>query len=342
MLPDPDLDEDASSIAARKDGGVMRRSEGHAGHRVRGTVMHTLNTRFVEIGEPAIEQFERHGVEVTVEARVREHQSFATIACHGSIEIDPDEEPQVAPYPLRFLPHDGRPDTHRQEVIHTWSRVEPVLESVGGVLRWRFGMFGDDPLWTSTELILQSEGEVFEFAPMPQAVFGDDRAQIEPGGLVKVAELVVGSVTQPLAHEMWREAWNLHNRSPRSSLVVGIAAAEVGFKQLVALLVPEAESLVEHIPSPPLDTMIRRVLPNLPIRSGLSSENLCPKHIRKALIKAVEARNQVVHRGVMPEIHLWRILMDVREFLYLLDWHAGHAWAEALLSDHTRRAMRGF
>ena len=44
----------------------------------------------------------------------------------------------------------------------------------------------------------------------------------------------------------------------------------------------------------------------------------------------------------MPEIHLWRILMDVREFLYLLDWHAGHAWAEALLSDHTRRAMRGF
>jgi len=303
--------------------------------------MHTLNTRFVEIDEPAIEKFERHGVEVTVDARVRESQSFATVICQGSIEIDPDAEPQGAPGRLLFLPRDGGPDAHQREVIYTWFRVEPVLESVGGVLRWRFGMFGDDPVWTSTDLTLQSDGEVFEFASMPQATFGDDRARIEPGGLVKVAELVVGSVTQPLAHEMWREAWNLHYRSPRSSLVVGIAAAEVGFKQLVALLVPGAESLVEHLPSPPLNTMIRKVLPNLPIRSGLSSEQLCPKHIRKALMEAVEARNQVVHRGVMPEIHLWRTLMDVREFLYLLDWHAGHAWAEALLSDHTRRAVRG-
>ena len=53
----------------------MKRSEGHARHRVRGMVRHTLNARFVEIGEPAIEQFERHGVAVTVDARVREFQS---------------------------------------------------------------------------------------------------------------------------------------------------------------------------------------------------------------------------------------------------------------------------
>ncbi|MDP9050689.1 MAG: hypothetical protein M3O31_08200 [Acidobacteriota bacterium] len=37
----------------------------------------------------------------------------------------------------------------------------------------------------------------------------------------------------------------------------------------------------------------------------------------------------------------WRTLMDIREFLYLLDWRAGHAWVETLLSDDTGVAVRG-
>ena len=214
-----------------------------------------------------------------------------------------------------------------------------MLTDVGAVLRWRFGMFGDDPLWISTEMVLEVDGHVVDLAPLPQAVFGDDRATIGPGGLQHVAAMVRDRVRQPLAHEMWREAWNLQHRSPRSSLTIGVAAAEVGFKQLVALLVPAAESLFEHIPSPPLDTMIRKVLPDLPVRSGIAADRRCPKDIRKALIEAVEARNQVVHRGVPPTIHLWQTLMTTREFLYLLDWHAGHAWAESLLSDATRAAI---
>jgi hypothetical protein len=97
----------------------------------------------------------------------------------------------------------------------------------------------------------------------------------------------------------------------------------------------------QHIPSPPLATLVRKVLPDLPVRSGIPPDKLCPKHIRKAIIEAVEARNQAVHRGAMPQIHVWRTLMDTREFLYLLDWHAGHAWAESMLSDESREAMCG-
>lgn len=111
--------------------------------------------------------------------------------------------------------------------------------------------------------------------------------------------------------------------------------------QVVALLVPEAESQVEHTPSPLLDVMIRKVLRDLPVRSGIPPEKLCPKHIRKAFIEAVETRNQVVHRGAISRIYLCRTLMDKREFLYILDWHAGHDWAESLLSRDTRNAIRG-
>lgn len=94
--------------------------------------------------------------------------------------------------------------------------------------------------------------------------------------------MVGEQVRQQLAQQMWRQAWNLQYR-PRSSLVIGLAAAKVGFKHLVALLVPHAESLVERLLSPPLDVMIRKVLPDLPVRSGVAPDRLCPKHTRRAL-----------------------------------------------------------
>lgn len=306
---------------------------------MKATIRHTLSARFVEIDDPAVEEFERDGVLIRVDARVRESQSFATIVCSGSIEIDRADALQGPGEYVPFLSSDRRLDEHEREVRHAWSRVEPILQHVGAVLRWRFGMFGDDPLWTSTEVALEINGGVVELTPMPSAVMGDDVARIVPNGLHHVAELVGDAAMQPLAHEMWREAWNLRHSSPRSSLVVGVAAAEVGLKQLVSLLVPAAAAMVEHIPSPPLDTMIRKVLPELPIRSGLDPRKACPQHIRKRLIEAVEARNLVVHRGMTPQLDLRSTLLDTRDFLYLLDWHGGHSWAEALLSELTRDGL---
>jgi hypothetical protein len=310
-------------------------------HRTRATITHTLSIRFVEIAVPAIEEFEHDGVRVRIAAGVPEGRSFATVVCHGTVELgESTVSVSGSVGDMRFIARSGPFGEHDTVAARAWERIEPVLTEVGAVLRWRFGMFGDDPLWTSTEMSLELDGHVVELEPMPKAVFGDDRATIGPDGLQQVVTLVGEQVRQPLAHEMWREAWNLQYRSPRSSLVIGVAAAEVGFKHLVALLVPHAESLVGHIPSPPLDVMIRKVLPDLPVRSGVAPDRLCPKHIRKALIDAVEARNQVVHRGVPPTIHLWQTLTTTREFLYLLDWHVGHAWAESLLSDTTRAAIR--
>lgn len=310
-------------------------------HRNQATIIHTLSTRFVEIAVPTVEEFGHGEVRVRIAAGVSEGNSFATVECQGAVELAEltDSASEIVG-DMPFMARDASFGKYDAVAARAWARIEPVLTEVGAVLRWRFGMFGDDPLWTSTKMFLELDGHAVELAPMPKAVFGDDRATIDPGGLQQVATMVGEQVRQPLAHEMWREAWNLQYRSPRSSLVIGVAAAEVGFKHLVALLVPHAESLVEHIPSPPLDAMIRKVLPDLPVRSGLAPDRLCPQHIRKALIEAVEGRNQVVHRGVPPTVHLWQTLMTTREFLYLLDWHGGQAWAESLLSDTTRAAIR--
>jgi hypothetical protein len=64
-----------------------------------------------------------------------------------------------------------------------------------------------------------------------------------------VSTVVANGGDEPLARQILREAWAQKSASPRSALVLAIAAAEVGFKQCVSQLVPEARWLVEEIPS---------------------------------------------------------------------------------------------
>lgn len=300
---------------------------------------HTLSASAVELDAPSIERFTHRDVEVEVVAHIAQARTFATITCTGTVAI-PLDPPPAGQGEIRYVAHHGGSDEYQAAVNYAAVAIEQALTDVGGVLRWRFGVFGADDLWASTEVQLRIDGRTVEFIPVAQALLGHGTANIPPGHLGQVASLLGASFTQPLCHELWREAWNLQYSRPRSSLVLGVAAAEVGLKQLVAALVPHAESLVEHVPSPPLDVMIRKIMPDLPIRSGIDPSRLCPTSLRKQLVAAVEARNMVVHRGATPTVNLWTALHSVREFLYLLDLHAGHDWAESHLSEGTRAALR--
>jgi len=110
-------------------------------------------------------------------------------------------------------------------------------------------------------------------------------------------------------------------------------------KQLIAALVPDARWLVEELPSPPLSTMVKDYLKELPIRADVPPARRSPKHLRRLLHDAVEARNQVVHRGTTPAVSLRETLTGIREFLYLLDFYCGHSWAIERLSVETRAAL---
>jgi len=51
---------------------------------------------------------------------------------------------------------------------------------------------------------------------------------------------MLGELDEPLAHELLREAALNRKDNPRSSLVLAVAAAEIGFKQFAAASFPEA------------------------------------------------------------------------------------------------------
>ena len=274
--------------------------------------------------------------------------AFAAITCLGATEVDEEEklynseDVMEASSADLFVLSDQSDQLYATAVVAGFHKIEGVLRQVGAVLRWRFGLSGYDAVFKSTKVTAQlANGRPLNLYMVPRAAMGDDRASIGQGGLAAVAELVTSSEREPVAHELWREAWNLRHPNPRSSLVIGVAAAEVGLKQLIAALVPRAKSLVENIPSPPLDTMIRKVLPDLPVRAEVEPNRRVPRHLRSAIAAAVEDRNRVVHLGATPRSDLRETLLAIREFLYMLDMYSGHLWAESLLTEKTRSALVG-
>jgi len=292
--------------------------------------------------------FEQETVFVRVDSATKSGDAFAAITCFGSTEIDDEWEAGDAESGIEslsaglFMLPDQRDQQYTTAVAAGFHKVEVVLRQVGAVLRWRFGLSGYDAVFKDTAVTAQlASGRSLHLYLIPRAVMGDDRANIKQGDLAAIAELVTASQYEPVAHELWRESWNLRHSNPRSSLVIGVAAAEVGLKQLIAAMVPDAKPLVENIPSPSLDVMMRKILPHLPIKAEVEPSRRAPRYLRTAVVAAVEDRNRVVHLGSMPRGDLRETLLAIREFLYMLDMYSGQLWAEALLSEKTRSALAG-
>jgi hypothetical protein len=155
--------------------------------------------------------------------------------------------------------------------------------------------------------------------------------------------LSLDNTQEPLGHELFQEAWSQRDDNPRSSLVMGIAAAETGVKHLISTLVPAAAWLVEEIPSPPLVQILEKYVPSLPARLPINGKVLPPPDwLMKIITKGVQLRNKIVH-GHQTELKsdsLREILVAVRDLLYLYDLYAGHDWAVQYLSVRMVSSLR--
>ena len=135
-----------------------------------------------------------------------------------------------------------------------------------------------------------------------------------------------------------REAWSQRGSHPRSALVIGVAAAEVGVKKLIGTLVPETQWLLDEIPTPPFSKMLRKYLPSLKVKAHFQGKAIAPpsKLIAK-LDRAVEYRNKMVHAGKAPPPggELEDMLKAVEDLLWICDAYAGYTWVAGYLSADT-------
>jgi hypothetical protein len=121
-------------------------------------------------------------------------------------------------------------------------------------------------------------------------------------------------------------------------LAIGVAALEIGVKELIGKLVPEANWLVEQLQAPPVWRILRDFVPTLPLRACLSGKAFdLPKGLITQVHKAVEARNRLVHRGAPPPVReeLTQMLKAIRDVLWICDLYGGEGWSARLISGET-------
>ncbi len=157
-----------------------------------------------------------------------------------------------------------------------------------------------------------------------------------------IHDLVINEIDEPFGHELFSEAYSQKSQNPRSALVIAIAAAETAFKQFVQRTSPETSWLLENVPSPPLVKMLKKYLPELPVKRKIKGKLVfVPKDILKALEEGVEIRNKIVHGATTHIKHdtLEWVMRSVRDLLYLLDFYAGFEWAQQNINEITRMEL---
>ena len=214
----------------------------------------------------------------------------------------PDDYNFPFPQPPRNLDEEGGPRKLTPQVVfmpkifqdfvhETFLPMNKAVIRIFDILRWRFNRHG-------ASLRRLPDGDKFSFDnetwhDMPSWVDPYKARLIdsftgtafgEPEAFALRTELQAGS-TEPLAHALFREAWELRLRSARSSLLIGFTAAEAGVKRLIVRMMPITKNLIMRLPSPPIKDLLNYI-DDVPSKSpSIGNGNRIPRSIRKSMIE---------------------------------------------------------
>jgi hypothetical protein len=219
-----------------------------------------------------------------------------------------------------------------------------ATRSIVGVLRWRTNIDGPHNPVGTRSLEWSWDGGFWHQGLLD---FGADISfqighRFSSAIQSEVLQLVSETGNEPVYHELFREAWAQRANNPRSAIVTGVSAAEVAIKQCIGNLVPNAQWLVENVPSPPLEKLLSDYLPRLPARNNINGRVVSPpKSVLDVLRKAVFVRNQIAHVGAEPPspAMIKEMLLAVRDVLWMIDYYLGYSWALENVRDESRPEM---
>ncbi len=247
---------------------------------------------------------------------------------------------KVENIPLSYFP-----EPFQAYVRQVRSELMSYIMKTIDVFRWRFSRHGkhnpllngsmswsyDGTSWKIVPQIIHMNVSAFAEPPLPQ-----DASQ-------EVSKIMKEGFTEPLGHELYREAWFLSINNPISSVIVAIAAIEVGIKECIGVLVPNSHWLVSNSPSPPIIRILTEYLPQLPAKNKINGEVLAPpQQIIDILKKGVVIRNDIIHKGgPTPKHHtIEEIFSAVKDTLWLLDFYSGHQWAFEHISREVTEKLK--
>lgn len=211
------------------------------------------------------------------------------------------------------------------------------------VLRWRFELKGTHNYYKCIEYCFSLDGKIWFKMPFRKntTIFAEGSKTVSYRLINETESLMKIFDKEPLEHELYREAWNNRYNNPRSSILMAVSSLEVGLKRLSIELHPQNEWLLENIPSPPVDKILKRYVPLLPAKLDINGEVLVPKPLIKIVKTAIEDRNKLVHTGIatIDEVKLIKTLIAIKDLLYLFDYYRGFKWALWNISGETYNAL---
>lgn len=293
---------------------------------------------------PGTPSLELRRITETGETRITERAEPGDILCVAELEKTPTRK-------IREWIENGSeevPNGFKDFADNAFSELAVAVRKTLQLIQWRTGHRSvPNPIRWSPLFEWSADGQTWLQISVPIGHlpmifrFGADKTfSDEVVDSLKVMWKI--SDQEPLAHNLFQEAWSQVHTNPRSSLVIGIAAAETGMKRLISELVPASAWLILNIQSPPLVQILEGYLPLLPIRVRFDKKTPppLPQSLLDIVKKGVNLRNEIVHGKEvdLKKESLIEILNTISDLLYIFDLYAGHNWAQTRIRGDTLRS----
>jgi hypothetical protein len=217
------------------------------------------------------------------------------------------------------------------------------------LLRWRQGIDATDDVLRHAALYWRIKDGDYLLVPLDGGPNTNQTAS--PGRLgihweheeqVDLMDLWVDEkLTEPLAHALLREATVLASKSPRSSIMIMVAALETGVKTHISHLAQDTTWLMGE-PTPPIYKLLKSCIPEIHSNHGNKIDywDEIKPNANKAQ-KLIKVRNTLAHNGefLLNADSVENYLELVSDILYVLDVLNGHEWAKSLVSYQLRNKL---
>lgn len=232
---------------------------------------------------------------------------------------------------------DSLPPSLQELLVSAERKLGQAAARTYRLLRWFLALTGQHNPFHVWSYSWSPDGSLWQDLPlkMPLGVamsvptLSPSRVLVE-----EIEKALEGGRDEPIAHELLREAIHQVEQNPRSALIVGIAAAEIGFKEFVSRRAPVAAWLVTEAPSPSLLQMLTEFLPDLlgqlqmkPLLQFVKGRDKKGYNdpVLRELQRGVTMRNQLAHKPKpAPDSEDVKPILDaVGDLLGMLDYYSG-------------------
>jgi hypothetical protein len=153
----------------------------------------------------------------------------------------------------------------------------------------------------------------------------------------KINELIEIGASEPLHHELFREAWVQRTSNPRSAMVIGITSIEVALYSLIEILFPKNKKLKTKFKRYPLYDFLDKYWCEISIGNTLFKTRSLPTILLSTIEEGVSERNKIAHFGFKaPETEkIERILNGIKDLLFIVDCLCGYEFTVSYISQET-------